>query len=125
VSRAPGGLQVAVERASYPVVGATADALRAVIQTLGPTRAGRTFAAFTDWEVSWDYSIETGEERLRVSDVGVTVRAVVTVPRWRPPRSATAALVEQWRQYLAAIDLHEQGHVNLAVEAGRCVLARL
>jgi predicted secreted Zn-dependent protease len=119
------GLRLAVERSSYPVAGSTAGDLRAVIEALGPTRHGRTFAAFTDWEVSWDYSIAPGPGGMRVAAVRVGVRAAVVVPRWRPPRSAPPGLTAAWQRFLAAIEDHEQGHVNLAVEVGRTLLGRL
>jgi predicted secreted Zn-dependent protease len=119
------GLHVAVERSSYPVAGSTASDLRAVIEALGPTRHGRTFAAFTDWEVTWDYSLAPGPGGVRIAAVRVTVRASVLVPRWRAPRSTPPGLAAAWPRYVAAIEAHEQGHVNLAVEAGRAVLGRL
>lgn len=42
-----------------------------------------------------------------------------------PPVSASPQLVAGWQRYVAAIEVHEQGHVNLAVEAGRTVLVQL
>jgi predicted secreted Zn-dependent protease len=119
------GLHLAIERATYPITGSTSAEIRTLLHTLGPTRNGCTFAAFTDWEVSWTYSVAPLPEGVHLAAARVDVRALVTVPRWRPPRSALAALIARWRQYRAAIELHEQGHVNLAVDAGRCVLARL
>jgi predicted secreted Zn-dependent protease len=118
-------MNISITRSSYPVVGSTVGELRAVIEALGHSRGSGTFAAFTDWEVAWDYSIEgaAGEFRATVPRVGV--RATITIPRWRPPRSAALALREQWCRYLAAIELHEQGHVALAIEAGRGVITRL
>ena len=118
-------LWVAVDRSSYPVAGSTALALRAVIGALGPTRHGETFAAFTDWEVEWSYAVTPGPGGVQVAGVRVKVHARVVVPRWRPPRSAPQALVAAWQRYTDAIEVHERGHVNLAVEAGRTVLGHL
>ncbi len=119
------GLHVAVDRSSYGVVGSSAHEIRRVMQLLGPARGGRVFSAYTDWEVGWSYSVEPGPSGLHVTSVRVAVRAAVLVPRWRPAREASAELVDTWQLYLAAIEVHEQGHVNLAVEAGRTVLACL
>lgn len=121
----PSGLHVAVDRSSYGVAGSSAREIRSVMQLLGPARGGRTFSAYTDWEVGWSYSVEPGPSGLHATSVRVAVRAAVLVPRWRPARGASAELVEAWPLYLAAIEVHEQGHVNLAVEAGRTVLACL
>jgi predicted secreted Zn-dependent protease len=96
-----------------------------VLDALGPRRGGRAFGAYTDWQVAWRYAIETTPGGVRVGEVSVDVRAAVVVPRWRPPRSAPAELAAQWSRYVAAIELHEQGHVDLAVAAGRAVLVGL
>jgi predicted secreted Zn-dependent protease len=110
---------------SYPVIGSTASALRTVMHTLGPTRGGRTFVACTDWEVPWTFGIDDGLGGFRMTDLAVSVRVEVLVPRWRAARSAPASLVEAWGRYLAAVERHEQGHADLAIEAGRAVLAQL
>jgi predicted secreted Zn-dependent protease len=107
------------------VVGATAEALQAVIAIMGPRRGGQTFVAFTDWEIIWDYSIASVPGGLRISGANIAVRASVVVPRWRPSRSVSPDLIAAWKHYTVAIEVHEQGHVNLAVEAGRSLLGRL
>ena len=88
-------------RSSYPIVGSTAAELRTVMRTLGPTRSGRTFAAYIDWEVTWTFGTERTPDGVRMTDLAVTVRAQVVVPRWRAPRSAPTSLLEGGR-YLAA-----------------------
>jgi predicted secreted Zn-dependent protease len=94
------GVSVA-RRSYYAVVGSTAQQLRTVLGALGPVRGGRRFAAFTDWEVTWRY--RHGEDRDRggrsIRDVAVEVSICITLPRWRPPRLASAELVGAWNVY--------------------------
>jgi predicted secreted Zn-dependent protease len=55
----------------------------------------------------------------------VEAHAHVLVPRWRPPRSAPEALAAEWDRYLAAVEAHERGHVDIAIEAARTLLREL
>jgi predicted secreted Zn-dependent protease len=117
------GVRVALRRSHYAVVGSTAQQLRTVLGALGPVRGGRRFAAFTDWEVTWRY--RHGEDRDRdgrsIREVAVDVSICITLPRWRPPRLASAELVRAWNVYARAVEAHEHGHARLAVEAGGAV----
>jgi len=53
----------------------------------------------------------------------VTVRVVVSFPRWTHPRAAPASLVAAWNRYTRALARHEQGHVDYAV-GRRAAVAR-
>ena len=118
-------MQVDVRHTPYVVVGSSAGQLHTVLWALGPLRGGRRFVAFTDWEVVWRYRAAEDSAGWRIGGVTVLVSIQVTVPRWRPPRSASGELIASWQRVLAAIDLHEQGHIDLAVEAGRAIHGRL
>lgn len=120
------GLDVTVTKSSYAIAGSTIAELRSVLHVLGPTRNGRAFAAFTDWTVDWEFDGDADRHlQARIVCVRVRVRADVMLPRWRPPRSTSSQTIAAWQRYLTAVETHEQGHVNLAVEAGRAVLASL
>ena len=45
----------------------------------------------------------------------VTLRVVVSFPRWTHPKAAPAALAAAWARYSRALARHEQGHVDYAV----------
>lgn len=119
------GLHVFSTRASYPLTGSTLRELRGLIGVLGPTRGGRSYGGFTDWRIDWWFDVEAEQAAARVAGVRVEVRTHTLLPRWRPPGSAPETLRAEWGRYLAALETHERGHVNLAVEAGRNMLARL
>jgi predicted secreted Zn-dependent protease len=112
-------------RSFYPLIGATAHQLRTIVGMLSPMRGGHRFCAFTDWEIAWRYRHTDDHGRRRICGVSLEVRATITSPRWTPPRSALAGLVAAWPGYAAAIEIHEQGHVALAVEAAETIRTRL
>jgi predicted secreted Zn-dependent protease len=122
---APAGLHVLSNRSSYPITGSTAAALRGAIRLLGPTRDGRTYGAFTDWRIDWWFTFAEEAACVRVSSARVELNAHILLPRWRPPRSAPEALRLEWARYLAVVEAHEQGHVDIAVEAARILLQKL
>ncbi len=112
---------MAVERVGYSVVGSTPSQLRLSIEALGPTRAGRRFAAFTDWSVRYRYTCDAG----RPAFVSTKVSARVTLPRWRPGREVGAEVRRIWEQYLSALERHEQGHLACAERASVLIERRL
>ena len=122
---APPSVRLDLRRSSYTVIGSTAHQLRAVLRTLAPVRHGHRFGAFTDWEIAWRYQHADDRGSHQIHEVTVEVRATITSPLWKPPRSAAATLVAAWREYAAAIETHEQGHVALAVEAAGAIRRRL
>ena len=119
------GVRFDLRRSFYPVIGSTARQLRAVLWTLGPVRGSRRFGAFTDWEIAWRYRHTNDHLGLQIHEASVHVRATITSPRWTPPRFAPSGLVAAWRDYAAAVETHEQGHVALAVEAADAIRTRL
>jgi predicted secreted Zn-dependent protease len=121
----PGPVFLEIRERPYTVAGSTADHLRLVLGALAPVRAGRRFAAYTDWEVEWRYRPGGDRGRLWPEAVTVTVTATVRWPYWRPPRSAAAGLTQSWERYVALLRAHEQGHVRIAEAAGRAVAAGL
>ena len=61
----------------------------------------------------------------RLVDHQLRLRIVLYLPRWTPPRSLSAHEQGNWPQALAALELHEAGHAEFAVEAARSLDARL
>ena len=109
----------------YEVIGATLTQLRERMALLGPLRAGRRHAAYTDWELRWSYAHRARAEGWDVGAVSVVVTVTRSLPRWSSLPSAEAGLDAAWAEYLAALTLHEEGHVAIARAAGRAVRAAL
>lgn len=114
-------VSVNVRWETFTVVGSTLEHLCRAIEMLAPRRAGALHGAYTAWEVRWSYAPARNEHGYRASDARVTVNVQCTLPRWRPPASTAAPLVDRWSSYLDALEVHEQGHIDLAVAAGAAV----
>jgi predicted secreted Zn-dependent protease len=39
-------------------------------------------------------------------------------PQWDISTNATPGLVDKWNKYIVALELHEKGHKEIAIEAG-------
>lgn len=107
---------VTVDERTYEVFGADERMLELAMDLRGPRRGGRAFVAFTDWEAHWT-----------LTDSGPRVRfhAVVTLPRWQPPRLDSTDLLDRWTRFRAAVAAHEQGHVDIGLAAARALSATL
>ena len=111
---------------SLPIVGAEVlwydltgadriDLIQSCADTCPRDEADRPVASLTLWAVDWTWQ-RPPTEPCEVRNVAVAVDTTVTLPRWSPPPEADPALVDEWRAYLTALALHEQGHVDLAHE---------
>lgn len=118
-------VELHVETIRYRVLGASWGALRCALGVVGPKRKGRVYAAFTDWRVRWEARATVCEGIWRADGIRVRVETQLTLPEWRAPLTAPSALVERWQNYLAALEAHEQGHIDIAEKAGTAVAAAL
>jgi len=81
--------------------------------------------ALTVWGIEWGYgTIQRGDSCV-LRDVKVTLNVAVTLPRWKPPATATAQVVRTWQAYFKAVRLHEAGHRTIAERNAREVMAAL
>jgi predicted secreted Zn-dependent protease len=105
---------------SYEIVGATTDDLRRQMDQLGPVDVfGNQHDAYTEWYVTWSYpnSLENGH--CSTGPISVTVTITATFPHWEAPPDAPQELVDKWTTYMRALQTHEAGHQQIAIEAGR------
>jgi predicted secreted Zn-dependent protease len=122
---APPGCSLLVVDDDYDVVGTTLEQLRAMASLLGPVRAGSRHAAYTAWALRWSYARASHARGYAVAAAQVAVTVTRTLPRWTPVAAADAGLAAAWERHRAALALHEQGHVDLAAQAGRAARAAL
>jgi predicted secreted Zn-dependent protease len=115
-------LNVTSEIVYYDIRGASADELAAQINALGPVDGERRFAANASWLISWSYSYELRDGLCAIALSKVEVKLTYTYPRWNPPQGVDPALIARWERFVAAVELHEQGHGDLAMEAAGAVL---
>lgn len=93
------------EQASYDLQGTTlADVANEI--------ALKDEAAETEWFPQYSSTI-TGQQ---LASAEVTVRMRITMPRWPGYESAPAADRSEWDRFFAALQMHEQGHVDLVFQ---------
>ena len=110
----------------YDIDGSSAGALRNQISRLGPKdESGKSQDALTVWSIEWVYGTAQRGDSCVLRDVKVTLTVAVTLPRWKPPATASAELQKSWQAYLKAVRLHEAGHRTIAERNAREVMAAL
>jgi len=99
----------------YAVGGATPAQVRERLDARAPKSPdGYRGDAYTRWEYRWNWP-GYGTASCSLAQAVVTVRVVVSFPRWTHPKAAPASLVAAWNRYTRALARHEQGHVDYAV----------
>ena len=117
---------IAAREQYYDIDGSSAGALRNQINRLGPKdESGKSKDALTVWSVESAYAATQRGDSCVLRDVKVTLDVTVTLPRWKPPATATAQLVRTWQAYLKAVRVHEAGHRTIAERNAREVMAAL
>jgi predicted secreted Zn-dependent protease len=120
---ASGGPRVAHATMRYYAVGGTTAAqIRASLNARAPASPdGFEGDAFTLWNFRWSWPGD-GSGSCDLAKATVTLRIVVSFPRWTHPAGAPAALASDWERYTRALVRHEQGHVDYAVARDPFVL---
>jgi len=112
------------ERYSY--YNLKGDTAKILLRGIRAERGANGFHAQTNWRVNWQYRWESTSSDCRVANVQIKVDIEYLMPRWLGLReSDNRRLVEVWTRYERALRHHEQGHGDIAIEAGRKVEAAL
>jgi len=110
----------------YDIDGSSAGALRDQINRLGPKdESGKSRDALTVWSIEWHYTATSRPDGCVLRDVKVSLNVAVTLPRWKPPATASPEVVKAWQSYVKAVRLHEAGHRTIAERNAREVFAAL
>ena len=102
----------------YTVEG---DTISEILQSL-KERAPSEYHAYTEWHINWNYTfcIEPTECQLKTFDLHVDVR--YTLPQWEKSDGSSKAVVDEWKRYIDAVVVHEEGHTQLAMDAAKEML---
>src|SRR5256885_7729881 len=126
LARATPHALIAAREQYYDIDGSSAGALRNQINRLGPKdESGESKDALTVWSVESAYAAAQRGDSCVLRDVKVTLNVSVTLPRWKPPATATADVRKKWQAYLTALRLHEAGHRTIAERNAREGMAAL
>ena len=74
------------------------------------------------WHADWDYRLSG---KCRLTAASVSVRTVMTLPRWSIPADAPTYVVTRWKRFIEALTLHEDGHVAQGIQTGNEILVAL
>ena len=114
---------VDLKTAYYHVRGESVRELRHSMNAQRPKN--QTHDALTVWNISWTYSWRSVDGGIILHQPKVNVSITTTLPRWTPPKDADEYLLSRWQTYIKALTVHENGHVALAVQAGRDIEQKL
>lgn len=118
---------VSVKTVYYEINGSTAKQLRNQMNQLGPLikNENRRYDGMTNWFVRWSYRYSDTNGRCTINSVNVSTEVIFTLPKWNIPRNVSPSLIASWNKYLAALQVHEDGHKNNGIAAGNEILRRL
>lgn len=97
----------------YPVTGATLPELHRSLEQRRPRGTSGRHDGFTVWKVDWNAAIQQHGQVNRPGAFTTRTTITITLPRWAPSTHAAPGLVKTWNDYMAKLDEHEQGHVQL------------
>lgn len=124
LAQGPSAPQLVERTEYYEVAGSSEQELRAAINKQRPKdRAGERHDAVTSWDVRWKFRYVTVAEGCALESLATTLEVVTILPRW--PNRQSGALTQRWDKYIAALEAHEDEHLQIGLRAARLVHARL
>lgn len=104
---------------SYPVQPEGAETLAQALDRSSPVRKrGLVYHATTQWQVQWRFWWQDSDRGCAIEGVQTEVSVQIQLPHWV---AGADALHAEFEHYLSALTVHEQGHKDLAVVAGRSI----
>jgi predicted secreted Zn-dependent protease len=98
----------------------TGSSLRHIQESLQQTRPWKSKSgrdASTEWYVRWHAEYSSGGGSCHCSSFTTTTTIMITLPRWIAPTNTPAEVRAAWAKYAAALEVHENGHADLALAA--------
>jgi predicted secreted Zn-dependent protease len=90
----------------YDVIGKDYGSVLASLNSNGPYH-GRA-----DWRLSYGYEARKASAECAVDSVSTRLELKMTLPRWSPPPGTSATFIQHYEAYVAALKLHENGHLE-------------
>lgn len=91
----------------------------------GAKSGGEAYDAYTSYYISWAYNFNYVAGGCAVKDMAVGVKVDFFYPKWEDPGNAQAGLAENWQRYMTNLEIHENIHKDIAIEAGQAILNAL
>lgn len=111
----------------YPVSGSTVSALQSQMDEFGPMSEleQRHYIADVNWHVRWTYDYAMTDRGCAVTSATGSVEVMFRLPWWNVPSDASGSVVTAWNQFLGALQVHENGHMDHGVAAATNVIQTL
>lgn len=114
-------LDFAVTLVHYDVSGQDYPTLIRSLRANGP----RGFHGLARWRIDYQYTTTQQQQRCSISSVRLRVSGEILMPRWVDAASAPADIQRHWSDYYAALQQHEDGHIQHGRELAILVRQRL
>lgn len=101
----------------YIVHGQSMREIRSAITAARPRMKLGEHDALTDWKIEWRMGNAVQGGVCRLSSFSTTTTITITLPLWIASTNASPELIRAWSDYIAALELHEEGHVRLVRSA--------
>lgn len=116
-----GVLDLQVSVVHYDVRGQDYPAVVRSLRANGP----KGFHGLAKWSVAFDNSMEQRGDDCAISAVRVLVTGEILMPRWVDAAAAPLDLQRRWSDHYAALQRHEDGHIQHGRELALLVKERL
>ena len=118
--------EISIVDENYEITGKSASELRTQMdRRVLENDPQANHDAYTIWQIKWEYLYTLFNEQCTMDSVVVDVKVNHLSPRWLLPQNVSSELVNRWDAYLRALAVHEAGHKQFGVRAGREVLVAL
>lgn len=107
----------------YDVAGDSARTLRQDLDRKGPLEHGKRLDARTLWQVAWKYDYAPAGNGCKFTQFSASLNGTIELPRWDHTGFVPGPLRRDWKRYLAALKVHEDGHYAHGVAAQKEIQA--
>jgi len=97
----------------YAVTGTSLAELRRSLDQSRPRRGTGPHDGLTVWDINWKIGTHQRGGQSRVSSFATQTKITLTLPQWTAPTNTAPDVLKAWQKYSAALQAHEQGHVQL------------
>lgn len=84
------------------------------------------YAGFANWNTQYASDVhEPVFGKCTARKININFQSKITLPDWRSSGSFEANVLPRWNKFIAALRVHEEGHVQIALAEARTLVAEL
>jgi predicted secreted Zn-dependent protease len=123
VAAVPPGVEYTEQREAYPVVGSTRRELRSALRHAQASKENEVASggsvARTVQDLGLRYELEPVAGGCRIKGLVVSLDVTIHLPEWKTESPPAKALLEDWLRMRDALERHEEGHRDIAIDSAR------